>query len=117
MLEIEDQEELEFEIYNKKMDEGLLSLQMVDFIIALVNVSDEQIKSHFMRNYRNLSQNANNISDGFDNSYSNRDNLNSNDRDLYRQVCSNITSLVSEQVNQEAKKRIENFTIKFQNLE
>jgi len=26
MLEIEDQEELEFEIYNKKMDEGLLSL-------------------------------------------------------------------------------------------
>jgi len=70
---------------------------MVDFIIALVNVSDEQIKSHFMRKYRNLSQND--INDGFNNSYSNRDNLNSNDRDLYRQVCSNITSLVSEQVN------------------
>lgn len=116
MLEIEDPEELEIQVYNKKMDEGLLSVYMVDFIVVIVNVSDVQIKNYFMKKYKDPEQVSSKIEDERDKSQLNSESLNNNSKGLYNQVCSNIKSLLHEQDNVEAKARIETFTTKFQSL-
>ena len=52
MLEIQDQDELESELYRKKMEEGQLSLFMADFIIALLSTSDSLVKDYFDVKYK-----------------------------------------------------------------
>ena len=108
-LDIEDADDLEFEIYNKKMDEGYLTVMMVDYIICLLCVSDEFIKDHFAKFVmidKNGKQNS-----GVDGGVSAEV-----ETSFYSQIVDNTKFLLTEQENNESKAKIESVVKSFSDL-
>ena len=104
-LDIEDADDLEFEIYNKKMDEGYLTVMMVDYIISVLCVSDEFIKDHFAKlvmGDKNGKQNSG-VNGEVQTSF-------------YSQIINNTNSLLREQENQDSKAKIDSVVKSFSNL-
>jgi len=88
-LEIEDSGELDLEIYSKKMEEGWLSMMMVDYIMILLSVNDSAVQEHFFGKYK-----GSNVG-------------------LFSEVKENIQNLTREQDNTSIKAQISEMADKF----
>lgn len=88
-LEIEDPDELDLEIYSKKMDEGWLSMMMIDYIMILLSVHDPSVQEYLFEKYR--------ISG----------------TDLFSDIKENVKNLVREQDNTSIKSQMSGIVEKF----